>query len=196
MKPFIAYIVFTTLFLQNLKAQDSLISQENVKHASYKVKIVLFQDQTIKGYLMAIKDSSVFVAVKNLNANKKNLGPDPFHKSMFTGDTALDKNNYMQNRYNCKLIEGIKVTNLKTKTWTIVTGAVIGIVVGATIGIRNGSDQGILGLSSGAKGILGGILGGGVGALTGLAVSGIFEKKYLINGDWKSLEEMKADLKY
>jgi hypothetical protein len=32
--------------------------------------------------------------------------------------------------------------------------------------------------------------------LTGLAVSSAFEKKYLINGDWKSLEEMKASLKY
>jgi hypothetical protein len=195
MKPFIAYIVFTTLFLQNLKSQDSLISRENEKHNFYKVKIILFQDQTIKGYLMAIKDSSVFVSEKNMIARKRNLGPDPFHKSMFTGDTSLDKNNYILNRYNYKLIESIKVTNQKIKTWTIVTGAVVGIVVGAIIGISNGSDQGFL-ESSGAQGLLVGIIGGGVGALTGLAVSSAFEKKYLINGDWKNLEEMKASLKY
>ncbi len=196
MKQFITYIVFTIIFLQNLKSQDSLTSQDNDKHSFYKARINLFQDQTIKGYLIAIKDSSVFVSEKNMTAKKRNLGPDPFHKSIFTGDTSLDKNNYIINRYNYKLIESIKITNQKTKTWTIVTGAVVGIVAGAIIGSSNGSDQGFLGLSSGAKGFFVGIIGGGVGALTGLAVAGAFEKKYLINGEWKSLEEMKASLKY
>jgi hypothetical protein len=35
-----------------------------------------------------------------------------------------------------------------------------------------------------------------VGTIAGFATSSAFEKKYLINGDWKSFEEMKADLKY
>jgi hypothetical protein len=192
----IAYIILTTSFLQNLKAQDSLISRENDRHTYYKARINLFQGQTIKGYLMAIKDSSVFVSEKNIIAKKRNLGPDPFHKSMFTGDTAMDKNNYILGSYNYKLVESIKVTDQKIKTWTIVTGTVVGIVIGAIIGSSNGSDQGFLGLPAGAKGFLVGIIGGGVGALTGLAVASAFEKKYLINGDWKSLEEIKTSLKY
>lgn len=31
--------------------------------------------------------------------------------------------------------------------------------------------------------------------MTGLEVTSAFEKKYFVNGDWKSLEEMKAILK-
>jgi hypothetical protein len=34
------------------------------------------------------------------------------------------------------------------------------------------------------------------GAVTGVIVYSSLEKKYLINGDWKSFEEMKASLKY
>jgi hypothetical protein len=196
MKPFTIYFIFSVLFLQNLKSQDSLKSKEDKTHPLYKVKLYLSQGQITKGYLMSIKDSSVFASEENITAKKRNLKPDPFHKSIFTGDTAWDKNNYTISKYNYRLIESIKVTNLKLKTWTIVTGAVAGVIVGAIIGIHNGSDPGFLGISSGTKGLFVGILGGGVGALTGLAVASTLEKKYLINGDWKSLEEMKAILKY
>jgi hypothetical protein len=196
MKPFIAYIVFTSFFLQNIKSQDSLGSRENEKHGLYKARINLYQDQTFKGYITAIKDSSVFLSEKNMAARKRNLGPDPFHKSIFTGDTSLDRKYYTVNKYNYELIESIHIINRKVRTLSLVTGAVAGIIVGTIIGGNHASDQGFGGLSSDIKVAMDVIVGGGVGTLTGLFTANMIEKKYLINGDWKSLEEMKAGLKY
>jgi hypothetical protein len=50
--------------------------------------------------------------------------------------------------------------------------------------------------NQGAGIIIGGILGGGVGTLTGLLICDAYDKKYLINGDWKSFEEMKRSMNY
>ena len=195
MKPFTFFLSFCFLFLQQVKSQDSLKLQMNGLPVYYKAKLDFIQGHSMSGHLLDIKDSSVFISQENKAARKKALGPDPFHKSVFTGDTAADKKYYTINSYNYKLIESIKVTNPKTKTWIIVGGAVVGATIGAIIGIKNGNDPGSPGLSAGAKGLFVGILGGGIGALTGLAVANLCEKKYLINGDWRSLEEMKASLK-
>jgi len=135
---------------------------------------------------MAIKDSSIFTYTK------KDARPDPLHKEK--GIRNMETN---WTSYNYKMLVSIKVNNQELRAWTIVTGAIAGIVAGAIIGKNSTSASGFEGSASGAFAVVLGVLvGGGVGSLTGLVVASAFEKKYLINGDWKNLAELKASLKY
>jgi hypothetical protein len=179
MKPIIISLIFSVLFLQNAKSQDSLAPKKTgIHYPVYFGKLFFNEGQSMKVHLMGIKDSSLLIYIK------KSAKLDPFHKINIHADSSWD-------RYNYKIIQSVKVYNKTAKAWLIGGGAVAGIVGGIFIGTSGKS-----GYNQIAGGILGGILGGGIGALTGLAVSTAFDKKYLINGDWKSFEEMKAGLKY
>jgi hypothetical protein len=180
MKPIIVSFIFSFLFQLNAKSQDSLPPKKTVMHYPvYYGKLILSQSQSMKVHLMGIKDSSLLIYIK------KSGKIDPFHKINMNADSSWD-------RYNYKIIESVKVYNKSAKGWLIGGGAVAGIVVGAIIGTNGTSGSGY----SVYGGILGGLIGGGIGAVTGLVISNAFDKKYLINGDWKSFEEMKAGLKY
>ncbi len=184
MKSLTICLAVSFLFLQNTKSQDSLQLKKEKHHSIYKATFFLLQGQTMKANLMAIKDSSVFVYQKSLVIH------DRYHRNIY------DESQW--EKYNYKFIEGIKVNSKKTRSWLIPTSIVTGIIAGALIGkstATNGSD-----LESGYSAIgsvfLGAILGGGIGTLAGFVISSSLDRKYLINGDWKSLEELKASLKY
>ena len=175
------------LSLQNVKSQDSLHLYKEGTRPFYKAKLYLYGGQFHKGFLISVKDSSVFISEEKIEFAKKRPVPEPFHKTQFTGDSVKDRSHYDISQYHYKTIESISIMNQKAKTRAIVIGAVVGIIAGAIIGVSQGSDQGLFGFPAGAKGLYIGILGGGVGALAGLALSASFEKKYTINGDWKNL---------
>jgi hypothetical protein len=100
--------------------------------------------------------------------------------------------------YNYRYIESIKVSNKKLRSWLlpvmIVGGAVAGAMIGYANAKRNGGFEDIGNVGAGI--FLGGILGGGVGTLTGLLICNASDKKYMINGDWRSFEEMKKGMNY
>jgi len=183
MKNITVCLSFSVLFFQAAKSQDSLKPKEaETPHSTYSVRLNLLRDQSFTARLMDIKDSSVFVF------QKKSAAPDPFHK----GKTLMNiDSNWDQ--YNYRFITSIKVRNKTLRTWTILTGFVVGAVAGTLIA-KNGGES--TGYGAEVPFILGFLLGGGAGAVTGVIVSSAIEKKYLINGDWKSFEEMKASLKY
>jgi hypothetical protein len=195
MKQFFAYLIISIVSMQNAKSQDNLKSSTVQLPSFYRAKIYTMQGQMAKGRSIIISDSSITMSQRNTNKHGV-TGPDPLHKAAYTGDTTLDKKYYTINNYHYNFIKSVQVRNQKLKAWTIVTGMVVGIVVGAIIGYNNGDDQGWFALKAGEKAVVGGFLGGGLGAVTGLIVSSAFEKKYMINGEWKSLEEMKASMKH
>lgn len=182
MKHIIICLACSVLLIQSTKSQDSSKSREaQTPRPTYSVTLNLTQDQSFSAHLMNIKDSSVFVF------QKKSAAPDPFHK----GRTLMNiDSNWDQ--YNYRFITSIKVRNKTLRTWTILTGVVVGAVAGTIIAKGGGST----GYGAGAAVFLGFLLGAGVGAVTGVIISSSIEKKYLINGDWKSFAEMKAALKY
>ena len=100
--------------------------------------------------------------------------------------------------YNYRFIESIKVRNKKLRSWLLPVSIVGGMVAGALIGYaaakKSGGIEDELNEAGGI--VLGGILGAGVGTVTGLVICGSSDKKYLINGDWKSFEEMKRSMNY
>jgi hypothetical protein len=196
MKQFFAYLILSIVFLQNAKSQDSLKPTVVQVPTYYKAKIYMLEGQIAKGRLLAINDSSISILERN--TNKSGLtNPDPFHKAHFTGDSTRDKKYYTTNHYHYKSIKSVVVTNKKLKSWIIVSGMVVGIVVGAIIGGNNGDDpNGWFAASSGEKAVFGGILGAGLGAVPGAIVSSAAEKKYMIDGEWKSFEQLKASMRH
>jgi hypothetical protein len=189
-------LILSITVLQFAKAQDSAQSPDTGKQRYYKVKLFLTRGGTEKGYLMGIHDSAVYVSEVKSHYGRRFVAPDPLHKNRFRGDTALDKNNFTINRFDPWMLESIRVTNTKARTWTIVGCTVAGIIIGAAIGVGQGSDQGLFALDAAAKGVALGVFGGAIGVLVGVAVANAADKKYLINGSWESLEELKAELKY
>jgi hypothetical protein len=182
MKLLTVCFVCAILFHQQVRSQDSLKPKEIVlDHKIFKATLYFNTGESTRAPFMAIMDSSAFLFVK-----KKAV--DPFHKEKNNIPSTWDK-------YHYKIIESIKIDNQKARTWSVLTGLVVGIAVGAIIGYNAGSDQGTVATAE-MKAVLVGILGGGLGAIAGFAVSSAFDKKYLINGEWKSLEELKATLKY
>jgi len=185
MKNITSCLAFLVLFMQVVKSQDSLKSKATeTPHATYMIRLNLIQDQSFSAHLMDIRDSSIFVF------QKKSSAPDPFHKGKILMN--IDSN---WDQYNFRTIASIKVHDKSLRTISILTGLVVGTIAGIAIAKHGGSGSGNS-YGEGAAVVLGLFLGGGLGAVTGVIVSSAIEKKYLINGDWKSFEEMKASLKY
>lgn len=185
MKPMTICLACSFLFFQNIKSQDSLKYEPLKVHEALLAKITFSATQSMKVHIMNIKDSSVFVF------QKVSGKPDPFHKTNIYNDVNWDS-------YNYRSIESVKVTNKKVRSWVLPVTIVGGAIAGALIGYAGAkNDGGIDGaVNQGAGIIIGGILGGGIGTLTGLLICNVSDKKYLINGDWKSFEEMKKSMNY
>ncbi len=186
MKSIMLCMVFCCILLNTIKSQDSLKPKKTETNLPvYKAGFRLMQGETFRADLMSIKDSSAYTF------EQKSAGPDPFHK----GNAKMhDESGW--SRYPYMDIASIKIINKKTRTWVIVSGLTIGLIAGIIVG--NNLAKGETGdesVNSAWGVILGGIVGAGVGSLTGLAVASAFEKKYMINGEWKNLEELKAILK-
>ena len=64
MKPITVFLVFSILFLQHVKAQDSLQSGQTRTHKALIARITFSETQTMRVHIMNIKDSSVFVYQK------------------------------------------------------------------------------------------------------------------------------------
>jgi len=182
MKYFTVSFAFSLLFLQVVQSQDSSKPKEiETPHTIYMIRVYPLNGLSFSAHLMDIKDSSIFVF------QKKSAAPDPLHKGKILMN--IDSN---WDQYNYRFITSIKVRNKTLRTWTILSGLVVGAVAGVVIAKGGGSS----GYGEGAAVALGFLLGGGIGAATGVIVSSAIEKKYLINGDWKSFGEMKASLGY
>jgi hypothetical protein len=185
MKQLIIFFACSFLFLQNLTAQDSVKTAEPKPRHAPVVRITFSETQSMRVPLMAIRDSSVYVYEK-ISQHK-----GPMHKTNIYNESDW-------NSYNYRYIESIKVSNQKLKSWLIPVSIVAGVVAGALIARNSGSNKKDPGseLNNAAAVILGGVLGGAVGTLAGFGLSSSFEKKYMINGNWQSFEEMKKSMNY
>jgi hypothetical protein len=168
------------LFLQNLKSQNNsnTVNSEDTAQKSTIYKATVFQNfqQISKGYLVTINDSSLFLSKAKL--------PLSFEKVNLA---------YL-GKFDYRSIEKVKLFNPKTKTTAIIVSVVAGIIVGAIIGYSNGTDTDIFGTTAAEKAVVGGLAGGGAGAIVGAIIGKVSEKTYLIDGEWKSLAQMKESL--
>lgn len=185
MKPAIFCFAFSLLFIHSIKSQDSLKSVQVKTHLALLARITFSESQSAKVHIMDIRDSAVFVY------QKVGGKPDPLHKTNIYNEAHWDS-------YNYRFIESIKVRNKTVRSWLLPVAIVGGAIAGAFIGYAAAKDDGGIDgeLNQGAGIVLGTILGGGVGTLTGLLICNASDKKYLINGDWKSFEEMKKSMNY
>jgi hypothetical protein len=185
MKPLLISLIFTFLLLQNVRSQDSLQEHPKTHPLVYSIKLFLPGEQSLSTHLMNIKDSSLYTYTK------KSVKPDPFHKVNMHIPSDWESFNY-------KFVTGIKVRNKSLRAWVIPTFIVAGILAGALIGKSLGSQGGSTEdqLSNVGSVIIGGLLGGTGGVIIGAVICSAAEKKYMINGEWKSFEELKATLKY
>jgi hypothetical protein len=168
------------LFMQNLKSQDSLkpaISQDTIsKPVFYRAYIYQAHQSTIKGYLATIQDSSLYIS--------QNIIPLSFGE---VNTIHLEKFDY-------KNIIRVKVAKPHVRSRAVLIGVGAGIIIGALIGYSGGNDTGWFGLTAGSKAFLGGLIGGGAGCLVGAVIGNNAEKKFMINGEWQSLQDMKNSL--
>jgi hypothetical protein len=185
MKPLTICLVFSLLFLQSVKSQDSLKNtgvREN--HPIYLIKLFLSGDLSISTHMMDIKDSSIYVY------SKKGGRHDPFHTVNMNNPSDWDS-------YNYKFVTGVKMRNKSLRSWVIPTSIIVGALLGGLIGNSINTGDDLNGEVNHVGSVfLGAVLGAGVGTIAGFGICSASEKKYMINGEWKSLEEMKADLKY
>ena len=185
MKPIAVFLACSFFFIQNIKSQDSLKSEQAKTHKALIARITFSETQTMRVHIMNIKDSSVFVY------QKASAKTDPLQNTNIYNESNWDS-------YNYRFIESIKVRNKKLRHWVIPVSIVAGVVAGGIIGNNSGSNKGDINsqLNNVGAVFLGGILGGAVGTITGFAICSVADKKYLINGDWKSFEEMKRSMNY
>ena len=185
MKNITSCLAFLVLFMQVVKSQDSLKSRQVRTYQALPVMITFSETQTMKVRMMAIKDSSVLVYQKAPDKQ------DALHNTNMYNESNWDS-------YNYRFIQKIKVRNTKIRAWLLPVAIVGGAIAGALIGNANAQkSDGFPGAANQVGAIvLGGLLGAGVGTITGFIICNAADKKYLINGDWKSFEEMKKSMNY
>lgn len=170
----------------NAKSQDSLKITEGISNKPVTARINLPQGQYFNCFIMAIHDSSAFIYQRGTAKH-----------GHFQRENIYDQSAWQKYQYS--YIESVIVRNHSLRSWLIPTTIVVGVLAGALVGgslskNKNGSlDQ--VAASTGSI-ILGGIVGGVVGTATGLIIAGSSDKKYLINGEWKNLQQMKESLHY
>jgi hypothetical protein len=181
----ITYTCIISFFMmQTIKAQDTLVKPSQyqdtlVKPVQYNVAIKLTKDfhaGVVKGYLATIKDSSLYISQTAVPLSFSNMNVT-----------------YLQ-RVDYKTVNSVKLYNRSKKSTIFLISIFTGIVVGALIGYASGDDTGWFALNAGEKAVVGGLLGAGAGSAVGGIIASGTEKKFLINGEWESLQEMKEGL--
>jgi hypothetical protein len=175
------YFALSILFMQAVKSQDSLKSVNSHDTVKYQhiYSAYVFRPghrSPDKGFLVTIQDSSLYMsqAKSPISFGNVNL-------------TSLEKFDY---RY----IQKVVVRKPGVVGRSILIGVIVGVAAGALIGYSLGSDHGFLALDAGGKAVVGGIIGAGAGTLVGGIIGNASQKKFMINGEWKSLQEMKESL--
>lgn len=171
-------LVISFLFLQTMHAQDTLPSPKTY-NAVIKFHTAGFKKSSlVTGYFVTIQDSALYLSPRQMPTNFINphLG-------------TLQKIDYRN-------LVSAKLYSRKKNVLTILLCTVAGAGIGALIGQAGGNDTSNLGLfgSAGEKAAIGALIGGGAGSLIGIVISKSQEKHFLINGEWKSLQDMKAEL--
>lgn len=180
MKPLTLSASLFILFIQTTKSQDSLLIaklQDTVpKISTYVARVNRYHNPLAKGYFATIRDSAIYLSrVK----------------------TYMDFGNYNTSqleKIDFRVIHEVRLSKPFAMGKNMLIGAAIGIVIGALIGHAQTSDSGLFGLSSDDKAVLGGFIGAGAGCITGAVIAKVSEKKFLIKGEWKSLEDMKETM--
>jgi hypothetical protein len=166
------------LFIQSVRSQDSLKTTKSPVKTEQIYKAYIFEPdkkKPAKGYLVTIQDSAVFIS--------------PYESKRALNFTDPKLNSLLKFDYHS--VQRMKVFNPKTLGRCILIGAVAGIIAGAIIGHAGGDDTGWFGLTAGQKAVVGGLLGGTVGTAVGAIVGQSYVKEYLIDGEWRSLEEVR-----
>jgi hypothetical protein len=166
------------LLIQTVRSQDSLKTTRLPVKSDQIYKAYIFEPdkkRPAKGYLVTIQDSAVFISPYE---NKRALNfIDPKLNSLL--------------KFDYHSVQRMKVFNPKTIGRCILIGAVAGIIAGAIIGYASGDDTGWFALTASQKAVVGGLLGGTAGTAVGAIVGQGYVKEYLIDGEWKSLEEVR-----
>jgi hypothetical protein len=181
MKQVTLIIALGIFFLQAARSQDSLKSsnlpdtviRQHIYHA------YIFQPghrSAIHGFLIAIQDSSLCISQNKLPYSFEQVNASSFEK------------------YNYSHVQKVILSKPGVSQRATLIGLIAGAAIGAFIGYSLGSDQGWFALDAGGKAVVGAIIGAGAGSITGAIIGKASQKNFLINGEWKSLEEMKASL--
>lgn len=177
MKQFTLFLFLTTVFIAQTQAQDS----PQVHHI-YNAKITLLTAEEVKGYLAEISDSALFISSM----------PRALH-STATSYKFTQKFDYRN-------IGEVRIQRKGTMGKSILIGAVTGLVAGLIIGAisytppQNDAEELFnppKGAVIAAAGLTFACIGTGVGALIGS-----HHDKYLINGEWKNLQQIKDEYQY
>jgi hypothetical protein len=158
---------------QTARSQDSLPAPKTYNAIIKYQPEGFYKKGLFKEYFVAIGDSSLDVSGKKMPVNF----------------ASADLN--LLQRIDYRSLESAKIYQRNKNALTILLCAVAGAGVGALIVQAGGNDSGLFALDAADKAIIGALIGGGAGSLVGLAIAKGQEKNFLINGQWKSFEEMK-----
>jgi hypothetical protein len=181
MKQVTLFIALGILFMQTAYSQDSLASAKSPDTVlrPHIYQAYVFQPghrSAIKGFLISIQDSSLCISQTKLPYSFDQINVSSFEK------------------YNYGHIQKVIVSKPGVSQRATLIGLLAGAAIGALIGYASGSDQGWFALDAGGKAVVGALIGAGAGSIAGALIGKASQKNFLINGEWKSLEEMKTSL--
>jgi hypothetical protein len=177
MKRISLVLSLSLFFLQIVKSQDSLEKFKSYKIVVNQVMPGSLTKSVVKGYFATIQDSALYVSGSKIGMSFNHMNTE-----------------YLQ-KIDYKTLTSVKLYDHSKSPMTMLFCMVGGAAIGAIIGSLGGNDTGWFGLTSGEKAFFGGLIGVGAGALVGTIIVNSRDKKFLINGEWTSLEEMKESLK-
>jgi hypothetical protein len=106
MKAIIVFFIYSLLFLQYSKSQDSLKINETQPHPKVNARISFSETQSMRVPIMGMTDSSIFVY------EKSSVHKDALHKTNIYIQSNWDS-------YNYRFISSVKVQNGKLRAWLI-----------------------------------------------------------------------------
>lgn len=179
-KLIILHLVIHLLCIQ-VKGQDTAIS----KTRYIKSKVITNQATNIRGYLVSVDDSSLFIAKKITSFKGVKMYPP--------GAEKVDYSN----------IANVIVKRKGAVSKGAVYGALAGALVGGTIGFLSGDDPPCPGINyfnfcfrftAGEKAAGGALAGATLGSLTGLFIGALLHKTFIIGGSQEAFNNMKIQL--